>query len=559
MSLSHHTPEITIPGFDILELIGEGGMAKVYKARQTRLDRIVAIKVLKFGIAAEDAEERERFKNEARAAATINHPNIVQVIDAGEVGNVPYYVMEYVPGYSVADLLDIKRVIPEEDVMSIASELANALEYCWDQHKMIHCDIKPDNIMLHTEGTVKLADLGLARVLGRAHVEIEEDMTMGTPHYMSPEQALADEELDCRADMYSLGAMLYHMLTGVTPFHSLALEEVLQKQIDGFLPDPYEVNPKISGAAVYLIEKLMAKHSSHRPQSWGEVASDIELVVAGHMISKPIRGESISTVSRHPERPMPRILPPKKERVAAPVQVEQKPKRRILISEEEKKKIVAAHQHRERDELPWAIGMLGLAALLFLLLYGYTALITSKADSGDQDLLPVQAGLPSPSASRDQPLDQIEAGSSEDLANRDAVLDEVTAKLNKRKPKRAKPAPVDPTTTVGVTEPAPSTASPAPILGQVPGAPVVADAPEVWGDPAFTKAVQQAIKLREIFIMHIMQKSPMEDLQRVEQAARQLVAEFKRLEGLAPAGVQVEPYIRDMNQLIFDCHQSMRF
>jgi serine/threonine protein kinase len=573
MSTIRQAPEISISGFEILELLGEGGMAKVYKARQTRLDRIVAVKVLKFGIAAEDEEERERFKSEARAAATINHPNIVQIIDAGEVGTIPYYVMEYVPGYSVADLLDIKHIIPEEDALSIASELAKALEYCWDQHQMIHCDIKPDNIMLHTEGTVKLADLGLARVLGRAQVEIESDMTMGTPHYMSPEQALADDELDCRSDIYSLGAMLYHMLTGVIPFHSLDMEVVLQKQIEGFLPDPYEVNPNLSGASVYLVEKLMAKHVSDRQQSWGEVAADIELVIAGHMLNKPIRGESISTVSRHPARPMPKIIPPKKKQGRTRVVAGQAPtpKRRILISEDEKKQIAAHHQHREHSEMPRSLGVFGLIAVLFILLYGYTALVTKKHSLDVQALLPVQAGLP-PTRSTPVPIaGRIQAGSARDRANRDAVLDEVEKKLNRRKP--PKPAPVkaavsalpardDTAPKNAVVKPppvregiAPASSVPAiPKSGKDPGPKNKAG----WDNPDYAKAVRDAINLRKIFIQQIKRQAPLEDLQKIESAARYLVDEFDKLEAIAPAGVSIEAYKRDMNRLIFDCHQSMR-
>jgi len=568
MSTIHQVPEISISGLEILELLGEGGMAKVYKARQTRLDRIVAVKVLKFGIAAGDEEERERFKSEARAAATINHPNIVQIIDAGEVETIPYYVMEYVPGYSVADLLDIKRIIPGEDALSIASELASALEYCWDQHQMIHCDIKPDNIMLHTEGTVKLADLGLARVLGRAQVEIESDMTMGTPHYMSPEQALADDELDCRSDMYSLGAMLYHMLTGVIPFHSLDMEVVLQKQIEGFLPDPYEVNPELSGAAIYLIEKLMAKHPSDRQQSWGEVAADIELVIAGHMINKPIRGESISTVSRHPERPMPKIIPPKKKQARAPVEAEQKPKRRILISEEEKKKIAAHHQHREHDEMPRCLGVLGVIVLLFVLLYGYTVLVTNKRSLDVQALLPVQAGSPSVRSAPTPKAGRIQAGSAKDRANRDAVLDEVEKKLNPRKsPKpplgkavvKESPAREDVAAANAAIKPPPVRAevtpvSPAPKPGKESGP----KEEKGWDNPDYARAVRQAINLRKTFIQQIKRQATLEDLQKIEAAARYLVDEFNKLEAIAPAGISVEVYKRDMNRLIFDCHQSMR-
>ena len=219
--MSLHHEKLNIPGYEIIEKIGEGGMANVYMARQTRLDRIIAIKVLKYGLSDdinEDSENRDRFKMEAQAVARINHPNLVQIIDFGEHEGHTYIIMEHVPGCTIGDLLQLRHSINEKDGYAICSELANALDHCWNQHRMIHCDIKPDNVIVHTDGTIKLADLGLARVKGFRQIQSQEDFVMGMPNYFSPEQALDEVELDCRADIYSLGAMLYQMLTGIVPF-----------------------------------------------------------------------------------------------------------------------------------------------------------------------------------------------------------------------------------------------------------------------------------------------------------------------------------------------------
>ena len=165
--------------------IAEGGMATVWKARQDKLDRVVAIKVLMKQLDF-DHQEYERFIYEARAAASLIHPNIVQVIDAGERDGFLYYVMEYVPGPTAGDLVEDGTAMPEEQVLQIALEVSEALDYAWRDHRVVHCDIKPDNLLLHRNGRTKIADLGLAQVLGAEGVAIEEDMTWARPTIFHP-------------------------------------------------------------------------------------------------------------------------------------------------------------------------------------------------------------------------------------------------------------------------------------------------------------------------------------------------------------------------------------
>jgi len=275
--------------------IAEGGMATVWKARQDKLDRVVAIKVL-LKQSDSDPQEFDRFIYEARAAASLIHPNLVQVIDAGEHDDFLYYVMEYVPGPTAGELVDKNGALPEEQILQIALEVAEALDYAWRDHRVVHCDIKPDNLLLHRNGRTKIADLGLAQVLGNESVAIEDDMTLGTPNYFPPEQALVEDTLDCRTDMYALGATLYHMGTGTVPFEDLEPEDVAVQQVHGQIPGPRDINPKLSYGFCALVERLMAKDQQDRYDSWEGVLSDLMAVRAGDMVKVPLSSNIRSTV-----------------------------------------------------------------------------------------------------------------------------------------------------------------------------------------------------------------------------------------------------------------------
>lgn len=313
---------IQIPGYTLVNKIAEGGMATVWKACQEKLDRVVAIKVL-LKQHDSDPSEYERFIYEARAAASLIHPNIVQVIDAGEHDDFLYYVMEYVPGPTAGDLVDHNGALPEAQVLQIGLEVAEALDYAWRDHHVVHCDIKPDNLLLHRNGRTKIADLGLAQVLGSEGVAIDDDMTLGTPNYFPPEQALVEDSLDCRTDMYALGATLYHLGTGTVPFADMAPDEVATQQVHGQIPGAKQVQPKLSYGFCALVERLMAKDQQHRYDSWEEVMSDIMRVREGQVIRKPLASNIKSTLEH---TPMPANLEKKgkkivRKRGAPPIQV----------------------------------------------------------------------------------------------------------------------------------------------------------------------------------------------------------------------------------------------
>ena len=291
-----------IDGFEILEKIGEGGMASVWKARQLSLDRIVAIKVLS-EVFSNDPGDVRRFQEEAQAAAKLKHPGIVQVHDAKAENGMYYFIMEYVSGYTVGDWVRRKGVLSEKDALLVADCVADALEYAWDHAGIVHCDIKPDNIIIDEDGTVKVADLGLARTISMMESSVELlDEIMGTPAYISPEQASGETNLDFRSDIYSLGAMLYHLVTGHMMFEDFDDDAKLEKHIEDTVADPIELNPQLSKGVCWLIERMTAKDPELRQSSWGAVRSDIRRVQHGHLPHGGLLPEGCSTVSRSPRR-----------------------------------------------------------------------------------------------------------------------------------------------------------------------------------------------------------------------------------------------------------------
>lgn len=276
-----------IEGFEIIEKIGEGGMAVVWKARQVSLDRIVAIKILSSQLKGDESDV-ERFQSEARSAAKLKHPGIVQVHDAGaDEQGYCYFVMEYVAGYTIGDWIRRKGQISEEEALVVSECVADALNYAWTTAGIIHCDIKPDNVIIDSDGTVKIADLGLARTINTIGSETMADEVMGTPAYISPEQAEGKSDLDCRSDTYSLGAMMYHMLTGKLMFEGHDEEDVMELQVTTDPVDPKILKPDLSPGMHRLLSSMLAKDPSLRPQNWKEVIEGLAGIRRELEASKP--------------------------------------------------------------------------------------------------------------------------------------------------------------------------------------------------------------------------------------------------------------------------------
>ncbi len=268
----------TLGGFEIIEQVGRGGMGVVYRARQLSMDRDVAIKILYPRLAA-DRKFVESFLKEAHAVAQLNHPNIITGIDAGEERGYIYLAMEYVDGPTLRQILKRDGKIPEGQAIDIALQVAEALEYARKQN-FIHRDIKPDNIMLGKSGVVKVCDLGLAK-RGEQDILAEEGEAVGTPHYLSPEQATGRSDIDTRSDIYSLGATLYHAVTGTTPFTGRDAREIMSKHVNAPLEPPREREPGISEGLEAIILKMMAKDPSERYSTPADLIRDLQLLKAG--------------------------------------------------------------------------------------------------------------------------------------------------------------------------------------------------------------------------------------------------------------------------------------
>src|SRR5215207_1160944 len=275
-----------IPGYTLLGKLGKGAMATVYKARQVSLDRTVAVKVLPKR-SSDNIEFVERFYKEGKAAARLSHNNIVQAID---VGSSPegyhYFVMEYVEGKTLYDVMQPPpvgegRAFSETEALDIMIQMADSLHHA-HQRGLIHRDVKPKNILLTPQGIAKLTDLGLARATDdKEAAETEAGKAYGTPYYISPEQIRGDVDIDFRADIYSLGATMYHLVTGHPPFDGDTPSAVMHKHLKQPLTPPDHINTALSAGIGEIIEIAMAKNRDERYHGTEEMLEDLKLVRAG--------------------------------------------------------------------------------------------------------------------------------------------------------------------------------------------------------------------------------------------------------------------------------------
>jgi len=263
-----------IPGYKIYAKLGAGAMATVFKAKQVSLDRLVAIKVLPRKY-SDNPQFIERFYAEGRAAAQLNHPNIVQAYDVGRAGEYHFFVMEFVDGRTVYDDIIKHKRFTEREALDVIIQIAEALEHA-HQKGLIHRDVKPKNLMITPEGVAKLADMGLARAISdKEAAEAESGKAFGTPYYISPEQIRGEREIGPPADIYSLGATLYHMVTGSVPFEGKNPSSVMHRHLKAALVPPDHVNPKLSAGTSEVIEMMMAKNPAKRYRNCADLLVDL--------------------------------------------------------------------------------------------------------------------------------------------------------------------------------------------------------------------------------------------------------------------------------------------
>jgi serine/threonine-protein kinase len=278
--------------------LGRGAMGVVYKATDTALERTVAVKTVNMALEREGAEKYEaRFYQEARAAGSLNHPNIVTVYDVGKEGNVVYMAMEFIEGEELRSLLAAGRPLPVSQAVSVAAQVAEGLAYA-HEHGVVHRDIKPANIMVLRDGPVKITDFGIARMRASTDELTQSGMMLGSPKYMSPEQVIG-KRADHRSDIFSLGVIVYEMLTGTAPFSGENVTALMYQIVNFAPPAPSAVNAAVPELLNFIAAKMLAKPLEERYQTAQELANDLRncerQISTPAAITQPLRPMGLAT------------------------------------------------------------------------------------------------------------------------------------------------------------------------------------------------------------------------------------------------------------------------
>lgn len=285
--------------YEVIRELGQGAMGIVYQAKDPLIDRVVAIKTINLGLAMEGKDEYEgRFYQEAKAAGRLNHPNIVTIYDVGKSGDIAYIAMEYLQGRELRDILNDVGLLPVSHVLDIVAQVASGLSYA-HEHDIIHRDVKPSNIMVIRDGHVKITDFGIARMASSA-VRTQTGMVLGSPKYMSPEQVMG-KEIDQRSDIFSLGVMLYEMLTGQAPFNGENVNAIMYQTLNTLPAAPNSVNAAVPEMLNFIVAKALAKGLDDRYQNAKDFADDLracrETLPDSHhefnIPSTPVAGEKV--------------------------------------------------------------------------------------------------------------------------------------------------------------------------------------------------------------------------------------------------------------------------
>lgn len=258
--------------YEIVSELGQGAMGVVYKAIDPLIERTVAIKTIKLDLSQEEqAHFEERFYREAKSAGRLNHPNIVTIYDVGKADDIAYMAMEFLEGQSLRAILDAHTAVPIDVIAETAAEVAAGLAYAHD-HGVIHRDIKPANVMIVRNGLVKITDFGIALMPSASRTMVGK--VFGSPKYMSPEQVVG-QAVDGRSDIFSLGVVLYEMLTGESPFDGDNISTIMYRILNENPPQPKSLNPRVPSAFNYIAAKALAKHPDDRYQSAKDMGNDL--------------------------------------------------------------------------------------------------------------------------------------------------------------------------------------------------------------------------------------------------------------------------------------------
>ncbi len=306
---------MSLPGYEIERKIGEGGMGAVYRGKQKALNRVVAIKVLPQRL-AENQMYLARLNREAMVLAKINHPNVISCYDLGEHQGMRYVVMEFVEGEILNALIEKRKHLPQHEALFYLKQAVLGLDHA-NAVGVIHRDIKPENMLLAAAPrsgttvrlpsgyTLKIADLGLASFTGDGETEntrlTTEGSTLGSPHYMSPEQTRGESSLDFRTDIYALGITLYYMVSGKLPYMAPTVGAVLARKLTEQIPDPRNDRPDLSPGVSLVIQKMTARNKEDRYATYGELLADIEAIERKEPLVAKMLPEDAATLTLMPE------------------------------------------------------------------------------------------------------------------------------------------------------------------------------------------------------------------------------------------------------------------
>ncbi len=364
--------------YELIEKIGEGGMAVVYKAKDRLLNRYVAIKILRPEF-TQDEQFLDSFKRESQAAAGLQHPNIVSIYDVGRTGNINFIVMELVDGRPLSDFIKEKGHLDYKTTIDIAKQMASALSIA-HKHQIIHRDVKPHNIMITSDGVAKLTDFGIARAVSNATMVADTSKIIGSVHYFSPEQARG-AYVDERSDIYSLGIVMFEMLTGRVPFDGETPVEVALKHINDDVPSPAKLVPGIPPALDKVVLKATDKYQTERYKSADEMLEALKNVeFVTQMVGDRVFAGEKDNKLRHDEN------------VVAPVnnKREDREQEMVVVPANSKKPKSKTDDSKKKKKIAIIIG---IAAAAILILFGILYVSGIIGGGGKEVVVPDVKGM----------------------------------------------------------------------------------------------------------------------------------------------------------------------